>query len=68
MSTAGGLVFFGDDSGALSAADARTGKALWSFQTSQVWKSSPMTYGFDGRQHVAVASGPNILAFWLGTP
>ena len=68
LGTAGGLVFFGDDSGALSAAHARTGKPLWSFQTSQVWKSSPMTYGFDGRQHVAVASGPNILAFWLGTP
>ena len=68
LSTAGGVVFFGDDSGALSAANARTGKALWSFQTSQVWKSSPMTYAFDNRQHVAVASGPSILAFWLGTP
>jgi len=68
LSTAGGVVFFGDDSGALSAANARTGKALWSFQTSQVWKSSPMTYTFDNRQHVAVASGPSILAFWLGTP
>jgi len=68
LSTAGGVVIFGDDSGALSAADARSGKPLWSFQTSQVWKSSPMTYVFDNRQHVAVASGPSILAFWLGTP
>jgi hypothetical protein len=24
-----------------------------------------MTYAFDGRQYVAVASGPNILAFTL---
>ena len=62
------MVFFGDDSGALSAANARNGKPLWSFQTSQVWKSSPMTYMFDNRQHVAVASGPNILAFWVGVP
>ena len=68
VGTAGGLVFFGDDSGALAAADSRTGKALWSFQTSQVWKASPMTYVFDRNQHVAVASGPNILAFWLGEP
>ncbi len=68
LGTAGGVVVFGDDSGALSAADARSGKLLWSFQTSQVWKSSPMTYAFDGRQHVAVASGPSVLAFWLGTP
>jgi alcohol dehydrogenase (cytochrome c) len=66
LGTAGGVVVFGDDSGALSAADARSGKLLWSFQTSQVWKSSPMTYAFDGRQHVAVASGPSVLAFWLG--
>jgi hypothetical protein len=33
-----------------------------------VWKSSPMTYVFDNRQLVAVASGPSILAFGLPTP
>jgi alcohol dehydrogenase (cytochrome c) len=63
LSTAGGVVIFGDDSGALAAADARTGKRLWSFQTSQLWKASPMTYLFDNQQYVAVASGPNIIAF-----
>ena len=63
MSTAGGLVVFGDDSGALMAADAASGKPLWSFQTSQLWKASPMTYMFDGKQIVAVAAGPNIIAF-----
>jgi len=65
LSTAGDIVIFGDDSGALAAADARSGKALWSFQTSQVWKSSPMTYVFDNRQYIAVASGPSIIAFGL---
>ena len=65
LSTAGDVVFFCDDSGAFAAADARSGKRLWSFQTSQVWKSSPMTYQFDNRQFVAVASGPSILAFAL---
>ena len=65
LGTAGDVVFFCDDSGAFAAADARSGKRLWSFQTSQVWKSSPMTYMFDNRQYVAVAAGPSILAFAL---
>jgi alcohol dehydrogenase (cytochrome c) len=68
LATATDVVFFCDDSGAFAAADARSGKRLWSFQTSQVWKASPMTYVFDNRQVVAVASGPNILAFGLPTP
>jgi alcohol dehydrogenase (cytochrome c) len=65
LSTAGRVVFFGDDSGALAAADAETGKRLWSFQTSQLWKASPMTYQFDNQQFVAVASGSTIIAFAL---
>jgi alcohol dehydrogenase (cytochrome c) len=65
LSTASDLVFFADDSGAFAAADAKTGKRLWGFQTSQVWKASPMTYVFDNRQMLAIASGPNILAFGL---
>ena len=65
LSTVGGVVFFGDDSGALAAVDAANGKRLWSFQTSQLWKASPMTYMFDNQQYVAVASGANIIAFAL---
>ncbi|MEO8257967.1 MAG: PQQ-binding-like beta-propeller repeat protein [Acidobacteriota bacterium] len=65
LSTAGGVVIFGEDSGALMAADAATGKPLWSFQTSQLWKASPMTYLFDNKQFVAVAAGSNIIAFGL---
>jgi alcohol dehydrogenase (cytochrome c) len=65
LATKGGLVFFGEDSGAFMAADAANGKVLWQFQTNQLWKASPMTYEFDGQQIVAVASGPNILAFAL---
>jgi alcohol dehydrogenase (cytochrome c) len=65
LSTAGGIVIFGEDSGSLMAADATSGKSLWSFQTSQVWKASPMTYSFDNQQYVAVASGSNIIAFGL---
>ena len=65
VSTAGGVVIFADESGALRAADAKSGKPLWSFQTNQLWKASPMTYMFDNKQYIAVASGPNIIAFAL---
>ena len=65
LATATGLVFFGDDSGAFVAAEAATGKPLWQFQTNQLWKASPMTYVFDGRQYLAVAAGENIVAFGL---
>ena len=65
LATATGLVIFGEEGGALMAADATTGKPLWSFQTNQMWKASPMTYQFDGKQYIAVAAGPNIIAFGI---
>ncbi|HTV01423.1 MAG TPA: PQQ-binding-like beta-propeller repeat protein, partial [Luteitalea sp.] len=63
LTTATGLVFVGEEGGALMAVDAVTGKPLWSFATNQNWRASPMTYQFDGRQYIAVAAGPTILAF-----
>ncbi|MEP6961351.1 MAG: PQQ-binding-like beta-propeller repeat protein [Acidobacteriota bacterium] len=65
VSTAAGLVFYGDNSGAFVAADAANGKTLWQFQTNQTWKASPMTYMFDNKQYVAVAVGQNLMAFAL---
>jgi len=65
LSTAGGVVFYCDDSGSLAAADAATGKPLWQFPVNALWRASPMTYEFDSRQYIAVAAGPNILAFGL---
>ena len=65
LSTAGGVVFFCEDSGAFAAVDARSGKLLWHFQTSDLWKASPMTYMASGKQYVAVAAGSHILAFSL---
>lgn len=65
LATSTGLVIFGAEGGELMAADAMTGKPLWSFETSQTWKASPMTYSFDGKQYIAAAAGPNILAFAL---
>lgn len=63
LSTVTGLVFLGEESGALLAVDAETGAPLWNFRTNQTWRASPMTYEFDGRQYIAVAAGPTILAF-----
>ena len=65
LSTATGLVIFGEEGGALMAVDAVNGKPLWSFQTNQVWKASPMTYQFDKKQYIAVAAGSNIIAFGI---
>lgn len=73
LSTSGGVVFFGEDSGALAAVDAKTGKDLWRIQTNasaelgdgHSWRASPMTYMAGGKQYVAVAAGPNILSFGL---
>ena len=65
MSTAGGVVFFGEESGAFMAVEAANGRPLWSFQTNQFWKASPMPYVFDQKQYVAVAAGSDIIAFGL---
>ncbi len=65
LATASGLVFLGEDGGAFMAIDAASGKPLWKFQTSATWRASPMTYAFDGRQHVAIAAGNTILSFAL---
>ncbi len=63
LTTATGLVIFGEEGGALMAADATSGTPLWSFPTNASWRASPMTYAFDGHQLVAVAAGSDIIAF-----
>ena len=65
MTTAGGLVFFGDDAGSLEAVDAKTGKALWHFNTGQDISASPMTYSVAGKQYVAIAAGSDVFSFAL---
>ena len=65
MATAGGLVWYADGAGAFIAADAKTGKLLWNFNTNLSWKAGPMTYAVDGNQYIGVAAGSTILAFSL---
>jgi alcohol dehydrogenase (cytochrome c) len=65
LTTAGGLVFFGDDAGSLEAVEAATGRALWHFNTGQRISASPMTYAVDGFQYVAIAAGSDVFSFAL---
>ncbi len=65
LSTAGGLVFYGETGGGFAAVDAKSGRTLWHFETNQEWKASPMTYMVGGRQYVAIASGSDVVSFAL---
>jgi PQQ-dependent dehydrogenase (methanol/ethanol family) len=65
LATAGGLLFYGQPNGGFAAADQRTGKTLWQFQTNVRMKAGAMTFTVGGKQYIAVAAGPNILCFGL---
>ena len=65
LTTAGELVFFGNDTGALEAVEARTGRSLWQFTTGQTIHASPMSYAVDGIQYVAIAAGGDVISFSL---
>jgi PQQ-dependent dehydrogenase (methanol/ethanol family) len=65
LTTAGGLVFYGETGGGFAAVDAKSGKTLWTIHGNQAWRGCPMTYMLNGRQYIAVASGSNILTFAL---
>jgi alcohol dehydrogenase (cytochrome c) len=65
MATAGGLLFFGDDARSFEAADARTGKPLWHFNTGQNIAASPMSYAVGTKQYVAIAAGSDVFSFAL---
>jgi len=68
VSTAGGVVFTGDDDGNLVALDAKTGKDLWHFGTGHTLYASPITYEIDGKQYVTIAAETDIYTFGLFEP
>jgi PQQ-dependent dehydrogenase (methanol/ethanol family) len=57
MSTAGGLVFYGNVRGHLKAVDAKSGNILWQFPVGTGILQSPVTYMVDGKQYLAVVAG-----------
>jgi alcohol dehydrogenase (cytochrome c) len=68
VSTAGGLVFFGDDDGHLVALDAATGKHLWHFYMGQRLTASPVTFSVAGKQYVTIAAATTVFTFGLFEP
>ncbi len=68
VSTAGGLVFFGDDDGQLVAVDAATGQDLWHGSLGQNITASPITFLADGRQYVTIAAATDVFTFALFAP
>ena len=65
MTTAGGLLFFGDNAQSFEAVDPRSGKPLWHFDTGQSIHASPMSYAVLGKQYVTIAAGSDIFSFAL---
>jgi alcohol dehydrogenase (cytochrome c) len=65
LSTNGGLVFAGEDSGVFTALDGKTGKPLWHFPANQSFRASPMTYMVGGKQYVSIAGPAGFLTFGL---
>ena len=57
LSTGGGLLFTGKETGEFIAVDADTGKIVWEFQTGSGINAMPVTYTQQGRQYVTVLSG-----------
>lgn len=57
LSTAGGLVFYGENGGWFKAVDAASGNELWKFNTGTGISQGAVTYEVDGKQYVAVTSG-----------
>lgn len=65
VSTAGGLVFFGDDDGDLVAVDAISGRYMWHYHVSGTITASPITFAFAGKQYVSIAAASNVFTFAL---
>ena len=65
MSTATGLLAFGDDAQNFVVSDGRTGKTLWHFNLGQMVHASPMSYAVGGKQYFAIAAGTDLFAFAL---
>ncbi len=59
LATAGGVLFGGDSSREFASYDQKDGKKLWSVLLNTTVAGAPVTYTVDGKQYVAVPTGPN---------
>lgn len=68
MSTATGLVAYGNDAQQFEVVNGTTGESLWHFNLGQHVHASPMSYLVDGRQYFAIAAGNDLFTFALPEP
>ena len=62
LSTGGGLVFIGLMDGTVAALDDTSLDELWKINVGSGFAAPPMTFEFNGRQYVAIASGRSPMA------
>ena len=65
LTTAGNLLFTGDNSGHFLAMDAKTGKTVWHTKVAANQANGAITYQLDGKQYVVVGAGDSLYAFAL---
>jgi quinohemoprotein ethanol dehydrogenase len=72
VTTAGGLVFVGQNNGELKAFDVETGEELWHFQTGAGANTTVTPFEIEGEEKIAFYAGGNSLAatshgenFWV---
>jgi alcohol dehydrogenase (cytochrome c) len=61
LATAGGLVFLGLDS-TVAAFNDTTLEELWKINVGSGFSAPPMTFEVNGKQYVAIVSGPSTAA------
>jgi alcohol dehydrogenase (cytochrome c) len=65
LSTAGKLLFSGDNSGNALALNPVDGKTLWHVNLGGIMNNAPITYELDGRQYLLFAANDTLFAFTL---
>ncbi len=65
LTTAGNLLFAGDNAGHILAMDAKTGDTLWYTTVGANQENGAITYQLDGKQYVVAGAGDSLFAFTL---
>ena len=65
LTTASDLLFTGGREGYFHALDARNGELVWKTTLGGMIANGPISYGVDGKQYIAVASGNGMFVFAL---
>jgi alcohol dehydrogenase (cytochrome c) len=66
VATGGGLIFVGDAVGHFRALDDQNGKVLFDVNLGSPVSGYPITFAVNGKQYVAVSTGPSLVAGGVG--